>query len=329
MGQWTREIAGFFALGLFVAAGAYGVPASRSGVEVVWALGGVAGLGMASYLWRRWWLSMVVSVAAAGLVLKLAASPHVGILIPIAALAALAGWWATLSLRWPLKPWQALLAVGLLVLVSLTLSGLLALNPVPAATRSVPALVVLYLSTPPWEWAVVLTALAQARYLRGFVETRYRWTSASWRHAAMGFATGIGLILVVALVVSLETQGFHVHVISNNPFINTPGLKGRQWGAALAIAFGVIILAPFAEEALFRGILFGSLSERWGYGAGSAVSAAIFGFAHLDWTLFVPLALAGAVLNALYRRSGSLIPSTVAHMTLNAVSVITALGAMR
>ena len=61
MGQWTREIAGFFALGLFVAAGAYGVPASRSGVEVVWALGGVAGLGMASYLWRRWWLSMILA----------------------------------------------------------------------------------------------------------------------------------------------------------------------------------------------------------------------------------------------------------------------------
>jgi membrane protease YdiL (CAAX protease family) len=132
--------------------------------------------------------------------------------------------------------------------------------------------------------------------------------------------------VLTALIVNVESEGFHIRVRANNPFVTHPALNHHQWWAAALVAFAVVVLAPLAEEALFRGVLFASLRERWGVFLGSVVSAGVFGLAHLDLTLFIPLGVAGLVLNMLYDKTGSLIPSTVAHATLNTVSVMTALG---
>lgn len=326
MAVLARRIGGLAGLTLYVGACLVVAREAHGATAVAWALIAIAGLAGSAYLWRTWWFVMAAAVAASGVVALLTQTPHPLFIAAAAGFAAMVGWWATLSFPWTLKAWQAFYAIGLLVMVSLTLSAVIGLAPVPLRSRSVADLVVLYLSTPPWEWAVVVTALCQARSLGRFVRSRYRWEGGQ---ALRGLFVGIGLVAMTAVLVDLESRGFHIRVVANNPFVTTPGLKSHDWGAAAAIAFAVVVLAPLAEEALFRGILFGSLANRWGYLWGSGVSALVFGLAHLNLTLLVPLALAGVALNALYRSSDSLVPSTVAHMTLNAVSVLSALGFVR
>lgn len=323
----------FWSRGL-VAAGGYlltfwaerAIPHPSSSQAIVFALVAVLGLSIAAYALRMPWLS-----AGFGLGLTILGSLATGLMHPLlmaaaAALSGLVGFWGTRRFRWPLAPLDALLGIALLVMISLALSALLTLHSQPVSAKTAADLVVLYLSTPPWEWGIVITALLQAEYLGRFIRSRYHWR---WRDLGLGFLTGVGLLFLTAIIVSVESRGFHVRVVANNPFVTTPALVRHGAGPALLISLGVIVLAPLAEEALFRGVLFSSLNDAWGYLPATLVAGTVFGLAHLNATLFLPLTLAGITLNALYRATGSLVASTAAHMTLNAISVVSALGVLR
>lgn len=323
MAVWQRYLAGLAGVGLLCLS--CGMLPGQSGAStLIWALAGEMGLAVMAYAWRCWWLSLAVAgsvVAGMGLAYG---AVHPAALGTAAVLGAVGGWWSRQRWTWPFRPWQALAAVGVMVAVSLALSGLVAVASHPLSAHGVATMVVLYLSTPPWEWAVVLTALGQGHALKQFWRQNYGWTARGWGNVGTGVVAGLGILVVTALLVSLEERRFRVR--ANNPFVTSSTLGHHPGLAAAFIAFAVVLLAPMAEEALFRGILFGSLSRRWRYLPSTAVSAVIFGLAHLNLSLLLPLALAGVVFNALYRRTGSLIPSTIAHATLNGVSVAAALG---
>ncbi len=320
---WGRYLVGFGGLAVLGVSCAV-IPAQAGSQTLSWALAGEAGLAVMAYAWQRWWLVMAgaaLTVLGTGLA---SGAVHLPVVATTALLGAIIGWWSRQGWEWPFRPCQALSAVGVLVAVSITLSALVALAARPVATHDIGAVVVLYLSTPPWEWAVVLTALVQGHSLGRFWRQNYAWKSGGWRHVGLGLAAGVGILMLTAVLVSLESKQFRVK--ANNPFVTSSALGHHPGVAALAVAVGVVLLAPVAEEALFRGILFGSLSHRWRYLPSTAISASIFGLAHLNLSLLLPLALAGLVFNALYRRTGSLIPSSIAHATLNGVSVAAALG---
>ena len=323
---WLKAPVGLLAMGLYWEAATQTVLTPSSSGAILWALIALAGLFAGSYLWRRWWLAALgaLAVDAALWFLTGPAHPVYGVTVLFAALI---GWWANARTSWPIAPSRAFLAIAVLVMVSVSLSALLAIRILPVASQTVYALVVLYLATPPWEWLVVILVLRRARHLRQFISDNYRVDRRMLGQIGLGAAAGVGMVAVTSLIVALETNGFHVHIRPNNPFVYAPGLAGPRTGAAVLVAFGVVVLAPLAEEALFRGILFGALSEKWGYWPGSVAAAAIFGLAHLDLSLFIPLALVGVAFNALYRRTGSLWPSTAAHAALNAIAVASALGA--
>ena len=63
-------------------------------------------------------------------------------------------------------------------------------------------------------------------------------------------------------------------------------------GAALFVLVAVV-MAPLFEEIVFRGFLFRGLANSWGWVWGAVASAAIFGAAHLQLDVFVPLARSG------------------------------------
>ena len=65
-------------------------------------------------------------------------------------------------------------------------------------------------------------------------------------------------------------------------------------------------MPPVAEETFFRGFLYGGLRGSWGPVRGGAVSAGLFGLAHPDLFLIVPVTLLGALLVWLYAWTGSL-----------------------
>ena len=79
-----------------------------------------------------------------------------------------------------------------------------------------------------------------------------------------------------------------------------------------------VLFAPFAEEYLFRGMLFRALQREWGDKRAIFGSALFFAIYHppLSWP---PVAIAGAAAAWLFARGGHLLPCVVMHMAYNAV----------
>jgi membrane protease YdiL (CAAX protease family) len=85
--------------------------------------------------------------------------------------------------------------------------------------------------------------------------------------------------------------------------------------AVMAVAF-----APFAEEYLFRGLLYRALDREWGGWRAVIGSAAFFAIYHptLAW---LPVGLLGATNALLFKKTGRLLPAVILHMVYNAVVV--------
>jgi membrane protease YdiL (CAAX protease family) len=88
---------------------------------------------------------------------------------------------------------------------------------------------------------------------------------------------------------------------------------GRTAYAVMAIGF-----APFAEEFLFRGLLYRALNHEWGGWRAVIGGAAFFAVYHLALS-WPPVALLGAVNALIYKQTGRLAPAVAAHMAYNAV----------
>jgi membrane protease YdiL (CAAX protease family) len=86
--------------------------------------------------------------------------------------------------------------------------------------------------------------------------------------------------------------------------------------AVMAVGF-----APFAEEYLFRGLLYRALDREWGGWRAVVGSAAFFAIYHpaLAWPPVVLLGITNAIL---FKKTGWLMPAVVLHMVYNAVVVL-------
>ena len=75
---------------------------------------------------------------------------------------------------------------------------------------------------------------------------------------------------------------------------------------------------PFAEEYLFRGLLYRALDREWGGWRAVLGSAAFFAVYHpaLSW---LPVAALGAANAMLYKKTGYLAPAIALHLVYNAV----------
>jgi len=91
----------------------------------------------------------------------------------------------------------------------------------------------------------------------------------------------------------------------------------------------VLVLAPFIEEFLFRGLLQTHLKKRMGPKSAILISALVFALFHFSLSqgvgnisLVFSLFLLGGYLGFLYERQGSLWASIGLHMTFNVVSAM-------
>ena len=89
-------------------------------------------------------------------------------------------------------------------------------------------------------------------------------------------------------------------------------------GVRVSLAVMAVGFAPFAEEYLFRGLLFRALDREWGGWRAVVGSAAFFAIYHppLSW---LPVALLGAVNAVIFKKTGRLASAVVLHMVYNAV----------
>ena len=89
----------------------------------------------------------------------------------------------------------------------------------------------------------------------------------------------------------------------------------------VGLVAGVVFAGPLVEEFLFRGAIFRGMSRIYPPGFVTIVTACIFGAVHMRWQVIVPVGMVGLVLGWLRAKSGSIVPTALAHMAFNGVSV--------
>jgi uncharacterized protein len=143
------------------------------------------------------------------------------------------------------------------------------------------------------------------------------------RHLRIG--VGLGLLAIVAstLIVSLLVALSGSEATPEQ--VLTGGLMETPLQLTLAV-IAAVVLAPLAEELLFRGLLHRGLRRRLRIVPATALSSVLFAVVHVDVALSQPLALVGltlvgVVLAIAYERTGSLVVPIVIHAVHNAVTI--------
>jgi len=159
-----------------------------------------------------------------------------------------------------------------------------------------------------------------------------------------GMSVGVGAVLLGMIVnpmsiLVLERLGYSTESTIQQPFME--GLVGwvqESPGVAVpAIILVVVLFGPAVEELVFRGAIFNGLyrlgvllstrsfgqehSERSPskmiFIASALASSLLFALLHLEPVLLPVLLILAITLCALFQRTGSLLPSFVAHATFN------------
>jgi membrane protease YdiL (CAAX protease family) len=145
-----------------------------------------------------------------------------------------------------------------------------------------------------------------------------------WRHALV-----VGVVLAcVFLPVGWGLQQLSAIVLSRLPHVDQPTEQqavqalriASAWSDRAVLGVITILLAPLAEEVLFRGILYSWIKHAgfprlalWG-------TAAVFAAIHMNLMILVPLFVLAVVLTVLYERTGNLLAPVVTHSLFNALN---------
>jgi len=140
--------------------------------------------------------------------------------------------------------------------------------------------------------------------------------------AALAVAVSWVTYLVVQVVFGGEAPVQSVVLVAD---------EARGTAARVAVVVVTVLLAPVAEEIVFRGVLLRALQHRFSARVTFFTTAAAFGLAHLaldpDAAVAVPaLFVMGLVLAAQVQRRGRLSPAVFTHMGFNLLGVVALLA---
>ena len=236
-----------------------------------------------------------------------------------------------------LGPWRALGLVALYFALQIAVALLWALGAHAAARiEHRPAAAVLAAHGSLMLGAVLLLAALPTLLL-----ARLHWP-ARWPAAALpGFGVrwpgwrwiGAGMLLaalLLPLVIGLNALLFPRAGVTQSVLLVFD--QAHVWMRALLTAL-IVLLAPFVEELLFRGVLLAGFSERMPVRRAVVLSVLLFAIAHLPdtgghWQVLPGLIVLALGLSWLRLRSGSLLPGYAAHALYNASVLALALSPM-
>lgn len=172
--------------------------------------------------------------------------------------------------------------------------------------------------------------------------------SGTSRGIFIGLSVGVGAVFVGAILNAVSTVVFESLGYSAESRVQQPFMQSLQgWvqenpaTAIPAIVFVVVIFGPFVEELVFRGAIFNGMyrlaraypvliggkgptrsADLVSFALAAVVSSGFFALLHLEPVLLPALLTLAVALCALFRWSGSLLPSFVAHATFNSFATL-------
>lgn len=140
-------------------------------------------------------------------------------------------------------------------------------------------------------------------------------------------AVGWGILLVVIFLPlgwglqMASVKAMHTFGWEHSEQLALVALRNTGSPAQL-IVLGIvtILLAPLAEELLFRGVLYPAV-KRFGYPRAALwSSSAVFALIHFNVAIFLPLLLLAVLLVWLYEKTDNLLAPIAAHVAFNAIN---------
>jgi len=144
------------------------------------------------------------------------------------------------------------------------------------------------------------------------------------RRASAGAYVGGALLAVVAGRLAAGVWGVALEYFGvNNPGESIdPSRVFPPTPVGIAMAFlVVVVLAPLAEEVLFRGVVLSALYRRWGTAVAILGSSVLFSAMHVSPVAIVPVFVLALILGWLFVRTRSLTVCVVAHSVFNGVGL--------
>ena len=142
--------------------------------------------------------------------------------------------------------------------------------------------------------------------------TGLKWKSLSWSQAAQCFMGGLALALftLLGLVLLPDKGSFPMEQLFTSP------------QAAYVVGGFAVLVAPFMEELIFRGVLFAFFERLAGLRFAIVSTALLFAGLHIPeywgaWHHAALILLVGLVFSAVRGVTGSLAPSVVLHLAYN------------
>jgi membrane protease YdiL (CAAX protease family) len=156
---------------------------------------------------------------------------------------------------------------------------------------------------------------------------RTRWKEAfgfanDWKHALL-FGM-VGGIIFFPIGRGVQWVSMELMTRFNGPPAEQAAVKAlslvTNWSERMTLIVVTIVLAPIAEEMLFRGILYPMIKQlgfpRLAWWGVSALFAAI----HFNLAIFPPLFVLALLLTLLYERTNNLLAPIVTHSLFNAAN---------
>lgn len=176
------------------------------------------------------------------------------------------------------------------------------------------ALMVVYLNARHPGWRRIVGFPSRAPILR-----EIRWG------AIAGLILYPAVLLIGNVVLApLFRDAFGQEVKAPEQLSSGLSVTGKVLAAVLAIG-----VAPVAEELFFRGLLFRSLRDRYGFWAGALASSLLFGLVHYvpsPWhdalLLESVMVFSGLGFAWIYERRGNLVAGMAAHTIFNAIGIV-------
>lgn len=140
------------------------------------------------------------------------------------------------------------------------------------------------------------------------------WTLFSW--VVLGFIiTLIAWIVVTPLIVIFLPQ---IDLSESQDILVT----GYTTTARVLVIIYAVLIGPFIEEIVFRGIVLPGLANRFNLIIGIVISTVIWSLLHFQINIIIFTSIFGVVLGYMYYRTQSLWPSYITHVLKNLLAVI-------
>ncbi|HVA28185.1 MAG TPA: type II CAAX endopeptidase family protein [Candidatus Baltobacteraceae bacterium] len=137
---------------------------------------------------------------------------------------------------------------------------------------------------------------------------------------------GIALLGAIAMIVVVEGGASLIQTLSHQKHEQSvvelfKHILGNRNTTIFFVIFACV-LAPVMEETIFRVFCFNIGLRYGGFWVGAIVSGVLFGLAHGDLFVLLPLTLGGMILCGVYYRTGNAFASMITHGIFNGVTVL-------